>query len=85
MSEAPSPADPAALLSEVTTDQLEELFARDPADLTREDVATIVRGLRQRRASWAQEEQSAQSAGRRARPKAAKVPLTLAEIGDIEL
>lgn len=59
---------------------LEELFSRDPLDLSDADVEAICLAFRRQRERWVNEERSAKAQGRRANPAAANLSL-----GDLEL
>lgn len=58
-------------LDEAKPESLEELFSRDPLDLTSDDVARIVSELRVRRSQWMTEETKARADERR--PNSRKV------------
>jgi hypothetical protein len=50
-------------LQEADPNSLSELFARDPLELTQQDIKTIVAKLRASRAIWNQEEAKALASG----------------------
>lgn len=72
---------------------LDELFSRDPLELTDSDVDCIVTKLREDRKRWAAEERESAAAGRRPNPRAVQSPeekakakeavkkLTIADLG----
>ena len=89
--QAPSPESsrsPQAQISETNPRSLDELFDRDPLQLTREDRAEIIARLRADRERWAQAE--AMSKPKRGKKAEARIaaggqPLTLDDIlGDIQ-
>lgn len=77
--QTPAPLAPLAQetpLAEAEAFSLDELFSRDPLDLTDDDLRKIVHELRARRSQWAQEEEAAQKEGRKVRSSVAKKPLS---------
>lgn len=72
-------------MNEPTT--LDDLFNRDPITLSDFELEQMVTVLREKRATWAAEEESANSGGRRANPNkgvSSKVKVTLGDL-DISL
>ena len=60
-------------LTEATSTSIDELFSRDPLDLSDRDIAQIVDTFKKKRLLWEQEETTAQREGRRTRtPKQPK-------------
>lgn len=69
---------------------MDELFAKDPIQLTDEEKDRIIEEYRAKRHLFAQEESAAKAAGRKINPKYAdkkpkKEPLTNVNIADLEL
>lgn len=67
-------------LEEAKTTSLDELFSRDPLRLTRADLEVMVAQLRIMRDRFLQEE-AAPKAPKGPKPKAAKVVLSLSDLG----
>lgn len=63
---------------------LDELFSKDPMELTDRDLETIVQTLRAQRALFLKEEQEAKMAGRRKRPTSYTSGIKLSDL-DIKL
>ena len=88
--QAPTPASP---LAEADARSLEELFSRDPFEMLAEDSAevranrparnfpTIVAALRRQREAWKKAEAAGAIKGPAKAPKAAKVQVSLADLG----
>ena len=72
------PSTPATLpespLTEVDPESLNELIARDPLELTSQNIKTIVTQLRAQRILWEREEASSKKTGKRANAKKALSP-----------
>lgn len=62
---------------------LDELFSKDPLDLTPEDARAIVQAIRDRRAQWEIAESQSKSAGKRSTPR--KAGLAKGALKDIDL
>lgn len=52
-------------LSNVEPQSLNDLFEKDPLDLSEQDIELIVAAYRKHRAAWAKEEKDAKAQGRR--------------------
>lgn len=61
---------------------LDDLFARDPDQLTRADITEMVRQLRERRAQFKQDEAAGKKPGKR---KAKSGPVQPIDLSQIEL
>lgn len=64
------------------TDNLDELFSKDPLELTNDEVETIVKVLRSKRLLWAVQEKEKQDKPKKAKP--AKPQGTL-DLGELEI
>jgi len=65
---------------------LAELFDKDPLELTKEDIDSIIVELRRKRVEWDTEDKSARAGGRRANPnKGVRKPITKDEARQISL
>lgn len=67
-----------SLTSTLNPEALETLFAKDPFELSRDDLAQIVSAMRAHRDLWAKEEAAAKAKGRRPSHRA---PITLGDLG----
>ncbi len=65
-------ADTKSPLAEAEPDSLDELYYKDPLDLTDSDLDKIVEDLRAKRALFVREDKEAKVQGRRRRPKTYK-------------
>lgn len=68
-------------LAETNSQSLNELFHRDPLDLSDDDVDALVKKLREHRAAFAKEEQESTDQGRRRK----KVSKDKAQVSDAEI
>ena len=65
-------ADKESPLAEAESNSLDELYYRDPLDLTDSDLDKLVEDLRAKRLLFVKEEKEARAQGRRRRPKVYK-------------
>lgn len=70
----------ASPLLEADPQSLEELFSKDPLQLTEVDIETIVTTLAAGRQQWMQEENKTKSKARTAKPKSDAPKLALADL-----
>jgi len=68
----PPAQSPTTAIAEATTSSLDELFSRDPLELSRQDRDQIISELRKRRVQWAQDEAAGKT--RASRPKKEEAP-----------
>lgn len=72
-------------LTEAEPDSLDELMARDPMQLTEQNINVVVTALRKQRISWESEEASAKSKGKRPSAKAAREAAAKISLENLEL
>lgn len=64
---------------------LDDLFAKDPLDLSDADINSIVNAFRAQRAAWMTEETTAKSAGGRGKPKRTKEESAQISLDDLDI
>lgn len=69
-------------LATVETLTLDQLFEKDPAELSEEEMHQIVVELRKGRAKWAEEDRAAKTQGRRAKTSKGQKLLEELQIGE---
>jgi hypothetical protein len=77
--DAPNPLD------EASPESIDELFDRDPLELSDQDVDKIVARLRQDREAWAADEASAQTSGKCTKRQPNRIPQSQLKIETLGL
>jgi len=72
-------------LASAEPESIEELFSRDPLELSAQDIDKIIAHFRLHRKLWSQEEASAKSQGRTAKAAATKALAQKMSLGDLSL